>query len=267
MKGNLLSVIIISTIGLIISVMINTIFPSTYVKVDTVEFQGLIFIAFSLMNYIFFRNEYKIPKGKISNSIKYVLLIGLMWFYGTMGYSSSLNMPVKNDLINALKLLIPILGMGFILGLVNQSSIKSIQLGIRQRRESVFIIGIFALVYFVIRYISYFLDITISMYNEKPIYTLIWTAIMGVHIGIMYISLMKANDIQRAIIECVKFGIVIFGLNWITFSLISYINYNFTFNILEVLLTCSIDIAAVTLACYFAVEFDCNKFKLGKENV
>ncbi|RDY23236.1 hypothetical protein CHF27_009305 [Romboutsia maritimum] len=266
LRSNLLSIIVISLVGLVINMLINTIFPSYNSNVYTIGFKVLIFISFLLMNYIFFRNSYKIPCGKVSKNVKYGILIGLMWMYGAIGYNSYLGIPIQNELIEIIKIFTPIIGMEFTLELIKRKNTTELQSNIREKRNSILIIGIFTLIYLGTRCASYCLNITISMYNEKPVYTLIWTIIMGVHIGIMYISLMKVSDIQRAIIECVKFGMGMFGTNWLTFSIISYINYSYKFNILEVLLTCSIDIAAVTLACYFAVGIDCNNIK-GMKNM
>jgi hypothetical protein len=80
-------------------------------------------------------------------------------------------------------------------------------------------IQIFTVIFLVGRYSLYCTNIIRSGYQSTPYFTFIWTLFMGVCIGITYLMLGKATYSTSTFKSAVKFGVVIFGVNWGMFNI------------------------------------------------
>ena len=91
--------------------------------------------------------------------------------------------------------------------------------GERSARPMLPPIVIIPVTYVLVRYFSYVVIRIESSYSTLPLATFIWTAGMGCWIGVMYMMIGRGITHDSPLKQAMIFGGLVFGINWIIFSL------------------------------------------------
>ena len=114
-------------------------------------------------------------------------------------------------------------------------------------------ITIIAVIFILVRYLSYSVLHIESSYTTQPLATFLWTMIMGSWIGIMY-TLIGMNIYQRNPLKhALLFGGLVFGLQWIIFNLFALLFI--VVPVLDLILRSVFDTLAIILGVYFFSMF------------
>ena len=174
-------------------------------------------LAFSVSAIVFIKHQGLFPEKGIKKGFRYGGSIAVLWLLGMLEGVILFNNPFPNEFITGLSDAVPVLLMGVLLSLIvsekNSDGIISKYLVNKQ----VFVVLIFAGVFTIGRYIMYITGLIRSGYTTNPMQTLIWTLSMGICIGIIFILLTDMNNFKNYIKKSIRFGLFIFGLNWIMF--------------------------------------------------
>lgn len=103
------------------------------------------------------------------------------------------------------------------------------------------------LIFLVGRYFGYMIINIMSAYSEKPIGTLLWTLGVGYWITAMY-WLLKETSERSAMVQAVRFGVVIFGSYWLIYN--SFVLLFLKLSILNVFLRVIIDVISITVGIW-----------------
>ena len=223
-----------------------------------------VFIAFSSVAYVFYMYTDKIPGEKSAKGLRYGSAIGLLWLWGVVESSSLKGTPFIQETVMGLCDGAPVLLMGLLLGIFTTKS-NSIE-----SKNKPFIKGnrfspilIFTFVFLIGRYFLYFTKIIESGYESRPYATFIWTLIMGALIGVIYILLGQTTKSSSALLSAIKFGVIIFGINWSVFLI--FIPLICEGTLVDIIIRCITDIPFVILSYYLSeslAKVICNTKKL-----
>ncbi|KHD36588.1 hypothetical protein NL50_08665 [Clostridium acetobutylicum] len=222
-----------------------------------------VLVAFSSVAYVFYKCEDKILGIKSGKGLRYGSAIGLLWLWGMLETISLSGTSLIYEGVMGICDAIPVILMGLLLGKYTSEKIF-----VRQKNKSfkginIYLpISIFNITFLVGRYFFYFTKIIDSGYETRPFLTFIWTLLMGVCIGIAYLLLGEAARSQSRILGAIKFGVVIFGVNWFAFFVFAPIIFSGT--LIDTLLKLSVDIFLVSLSCYLSeilIKTNCHKRK------
>jgi hypothetical protein len=175
-------------------------------------------IAYGSISYIFYRYENKFTGLKSIKGLRYGIAIGILWLCGMLEGVSLYGNPVINEFVTGLCDAVPIVLMGLLLGIFTTKNNY-----VENKKESanlgnIFVhIFVFSIIFLIGRYFFYFTNIIKSGYQTSKYFTFCWTLLMGTCIGITYILLRKSTKSTSQIISSLKFGIIIFGANWLVF--------------------------------------------------
>jgi len=207
-------------------------------------------IGYSCVAFVFYLIEDRIPGGKNVRGLKYGISIGLLWLLGyIMGGPKSGN-PFINEFVGGLCDAIPVVLMGWLLG---RSSKVAVSIDIDNtiyRHQSFIGIGAFVLVFSLIRIVSYYTNIFDTGFQADPVYTLVWTIVTGLYLGLTYLLLRKTTTSSSTLRSSIRFGFLLFGLTWGGFFI--FIPLVLKGQFINTILMFLIDTISVTLACYFS---------------
>ena len=114
-------------------------------------------------------------------------------------------------------------------------------------------ITIIAVMYIMVRYLSYSVLNIESSYATQPLATFLWTLVMGSWIGIMYtligMNIYQKNPLKHALL----FGGLVFGLQWIIFNLFALLFI--VVPVRDLLFRSVFDTFAIILGVYFFSMF------------
>jgi hypothetical protein len=215
-----------------------------------------ILIAFSSVAYVFYLYKNKLPG--VNNTLKglrYGSTISLLWLFGMIEGVSLVGNTLIHETVMGLCDAFPIIVMGLLLG-----KFTTERTAIKQKNNSfnpctiLLSVFIFSIVFLVGRYLFYFTRIIESGYETRPYSTFIWTFLMGLCIGVTYISLGKSTQSSSTILSSVKFGVTIFGINWSVFLVFMPIIYEG--NLIKFIIRCTIDIILVILGYYISASLE-----------
>lgn len=217
------------------------------------------FIAFGSIAFIFYIFESKLPGIKSRKGLRYGIAIGILWLWGMLEGVSVSGNPFMNEFITGISDALPIVLMGLLLGIFttkrNVIENKRKSLSLKNILLSVFI---FSTIFLVGRYFFYYTNIMKSGFRLYPYFTFIWTFLMGTCIGVTYLLLGQATKSSFPMISAIKFGVFIFGVNWMVFVI--FIPFVFDGTLNDFIIRILIDTLLVILS-YYISEF------LGKMNV
>ncbi|MEA5058474.1 MAG: hypothetical protein VB049_00325 [Candidatus Pelethousia sp.] len=208
-------------------------------------------LSFSGAAYVYGRIRDRIPGEGVKKGLRYGAGIALLWLFAMLEGVSLFGNPIINEFVVGLCDAIPVFIMGILLSLLKVES------GERDAAAKPFSFGqklaavaIFAGVFLLGRYAAYFLGVIQSGYQTSPVYTWIWTLLMGACMGAVYILLGNAADSWCLGRSAAKFGLLIFGVNWATFLL--FMPFVFSGYLTDVLARIMIDTLLVTIGYYLA---------------
>ena len=109
---------------------------------------------------------------------------------------------------------------------------------------------IFTLLFFLARTAAYYLDIINIGFHLNAAYTLGWTLLMGLSLGVFYILLGQAVATAPVLNRAFRFGFLLFGAIWGSF--IMFFPLILQGELLHTLRMLLIDTLAITAAYYWA---------------
>jgi hypothetical protein len=220
--------------------------PSIIVK------SGLIPVVFTIygifvygsLAVIFSLIQNGLPGKKIIKGLIFGLAFGLMWaiylFEPSVSTPSSLINLLEYPIADGITLII----LGIISGLFVGTNSGVTFKFILPTRALAFLV--FPLLLLAARYFAYTGINMDSAYATKPLGTLIWVAIIGLWIGIMYLVFRPCVESKSLLAKAVLFGFCIYGIDLLFFNF--FIPLVFEYNIIKVLIRTAIDIVPITFA-------------------
>lgn len=222
-----------------------------------------VFIAYPSVAYVFHRYEDKLSGIKREKGFCYGSLIGFLWLWGVIESSSISGTTLIYETFGGLSDGLPIMLMVVLLGAftIKRNSLenKNKTINLVNIFPSIFI---FTVVFLAGRYLLYVTKFIVSGYEIRPYATFIWTLLMGTFIGIMYVLLGRATKSSSTLLSAIKYGVIIFGINWTIFQLL--IPLVFEGALVDIIRRCVSDILWVILSYYLAETFEkyiCHKKK------
>lgn len=170
--------------------------------------------------------------------------------------------PLVQELFMGFADALPIFLLGLLLGVfVAQDS--SSQPDIAPDRITPTVIPIIGGVYLIGRYIGYTLLGVESAYLARPLDTALWTLGMGTWIGLIYWRLRAGVPAQTPLERALRFGGLVFGLNWACF--IFFMPILFAMDWSDVVLRTVNDIIWVALGTSVAERWRAPHTEYGKQ--
>ncbi len=114
-------------------------------------------------------------------------------------------------------------------------------------------ITIIAVMYIMVRYLSYSVLKIESSYATQPLATFLWTLVMGSWIGIVYTVIGMNNYQKNPLKHALLFGGLVFGLQWIIFNLFALLFI--VVPVWDLIFRSVFDTFAVILGVYFFSMF------------
>jgi hypothetical protein len=205
-------------------------------------------LSFSGAAYVYCRIRNAIPGEGIRKGLRYGSAIALIWLFAMLEGVSLFGNPIINEFMVGLSDAIPVFLMGILLSLVKTEkteniAVKPFTLGLKIKA-----LAIFTGIFLIGRYIAYFAGVIQAGYQTSPAYTFSWTLLMGACIGAVCILLGNTKNPMLLKRNSVKFGLLIFGVNWAVFLV--FMPLLFSGYLVDVLFRITIDILLVTIAYY-----------------
>ena len=216
------------------------------------------FIAFSVVAFVYWRIRNEIPGKGVKKGLRYGTAIALLWIFAMLEGVPLFGNPLINEFVVGLSDAIPVFVMSVLLSIVRTSKVEGDPSPAFNLRQKITAVSVFSGIFLTGRYIAYLLGIIQSGNQTKPLPTLIWTILMGLSIGVVFILLENSKDKLFLKHRYIKFGVIIFGVNWAVFLL--FMPLLFSGYITDAFLRIIIDVILVTIASYLAtIHNDKNK--------
>lgn len=213
------------------------------------------FIAFGSIAFIFYMFEDKLPGVKSGKGLRYGISIGILWLWGMLEGVSLSGNPLINEFFTGICDAIPILLMGLLLGIFTTKTNNIETTKKPFSLKTIFLpVFIFSTIFLVGRYLFYCTNIMKSGYRLSPYFTFVWTFLMGTCIGITYLLLGQATKSSSLIISAIKFGIIIFGVNWLVFVI--FIPFIFKGTLVDSIVRITVDTLLVSLSYYISESLE-----------
>ncbi|MBN1536866.1 MAG: hypothetical protein JW908_09055 [Anaerolineales bacterium] len=205
-------------------------------------------LSFSGVAYIYCRIKNEIPGEGVKKGARYGFAIALLWLFAMFEGVGLFGNPIINELVVGLSDAIPVFFMGVLFSLIKDEkgqnpSIEQFNLGQKMKALSTFT-GVFLIG----RYIAYYSGVIQAGHQTNPFYTFFWTLLMGACIGVVCILLANTGNSMFLKRNSIKFGFLIFGINWATF--LTFMPLLFSGYFIDVLFRIIIDIILVTVGYY-----------------
>jgi len=207
-------------------------------------------IAYSCVAFVFYLIEDRIPGKKGARGFRYGISIGALWLLGYVMCVPKFGNPFLTEFVGGLCDAIPVVVMGWLLGLFTTKKDLTDTSNTYNKNQSVIGIVIFMLFFFIARVSSYFMNIIDIGFQVNTVYTLVWTIVMGFCLGIVYMLLGKTITSSSALVSASKFGFLLFGLTWGIF--IMFFPLMLKGQLINTILMFLIDTLSVTAAYYFS---------------
>lgn len=209
-------------------------------------------LAFSGAAFVFFRIRSAIPGEGVKKGLRYGSAIALIWLFAMLEGVSLFGNPIIREFVVGLSDAIPVFFMGILLSLIqaeNSENAVGIPLAPGQKTATV---SIFAGIFLIGRYVAYFTGVIQSGFQTNPLYTFFWTLLMGACIGVVRLLLSKPGNTLSRNKSALKFGFLIFGVNWTMFLV--FMPLLFFGYFIDVLFRIVIDTLLVTIGCYVSLR-------------
>lgn len=209
------------------------------------------FIAYGSISYIFYRYENKFIGINSTKGLRYGIAIGILWGWGMLEGVSLYGNPIINEFITGICDAIPVALMGLLLGIFTTKS-NHLENKKKSINPSNILVSffIFSTIFLVGRYFFYCTNIMKSAYHTSPYFTFVWTLLMGTCIGTTYILLGKSTQSSSQLLSAVKFGIIIFGVNWLVF--IAFMPFILNGILIDSIIRVIVDTLLVILSYYIS---------------
>jgi hypothetical protein len=175
-------------------------------------------LAFSGATFVFFMIRNSIPGAGLGKGIRYGSALSLLWLFAMLEGVGLFGNELVNEFVIGLSDAIPAFILGVLLGLSMEKTDEKHTVE-RPALGSVLTVLIIAGIFLIGRYIAYYTELIRSGYETSPLFTVLWTALMGACIGIACLRLENLDEKVDRKRRALRFGILTFGVNWTTFLL------------------------------------------------
>ncbi|NLW92557.1 MAG: hypothetical protein GXY34_13290 [Syntrophomonadaceae bacterium] len=207
-------------------------------------------LAFSGAACVFYRLQTSIPGVGLSKGLRYGTAISLLWLFAMLEGVALFGNEIINEFVVGLSDAIPVFLMGVLLSLSTPKNRKGFELKLLTRNQKILVVCVFTGVFFIGRYIAYVTGMIQSGHQTSPLYTCLWTLLMGACIGVACILLGNPGNALSLKRGALRFSILFFGVNWATF--LAFMPLLFSGFIIDVMSRIIIDIFLVTIGYYLA---------------
>jgi hypothetical protein len=197
---------------------------------------------------VYLNSRGEIPGEGVKKGLRYGLAIALLWLLAMLEGVSLFGNPVINELVVGLSDAIPVFMLGILLSKLQTEKAESDRPVTFSFRKSIKAVSIYTGLFLAGRYIAYFSGIIQSGTQTRPLETFIWTLLMGISIGTVYVILGNNRNERSLKHGAMKFGLLIFGLNWAAFLV--FMPLIFSGYLADVLLRIIIDTTLVMVSSY-----------------
>jgi magnesium-transporting ATPase (P-type) len=159
--------------------------------------------------------------------------------------------PIMNEFVVGLSDAAPVFVLSILLSKLQIEKAESDRPATFILRKKIRAVSIFTAIFLAGRYAAYFSGAIQSGIQARPLETFMWTLLMGISIGIAYVILYSNRNERSLKHRAVKFGFLIFGLNWAVFLV--FMPLLFSGYIADVLLRIMIDTPLVTISSYLTI--------------
>lgn len=224
--------------------------------------------AFSGVAFVFWRIRNEIPGEGVKQGLRYGAAIALLWMFAMLEGVSLFGNPLMNEFVVGLSDAIPVFVMSVLLSLLQAGKGEGSSSAAYTLKQKIKAVPVFTGIFLTGRYIAYFSGVIQSGYLTKPLPTLSWTILMGFMIGVAFVLLGNNTDRGSLKHRAVKFGLLVFGLNWAVFLV--FMPLLFSGYITDVFRRIIIDIPLVMIASYLSTIPNgkvINRHMLGKHTI
>ena len=208
-------------------------------------------LAFSCVSFVYLGSRNEIPGKGVGKGVRYGMAIAILWIMAMLEGVSLFGNPLINEFVVGSSDAIPVFILSILLSMLKTTKNNITQQEGFYTKEKIKAVSVFAGIFLAGRYMAYFSGIIRSGNQTRPLETFIWTLMMGIVIGIVFVLLgnnkVKAHFMRRS----VKYGYFIFGLNWAAFLL--FMPFLFSGYITDVLVRIVLDINVVMIASYLTL--------------
>ena len=172
--------------------------------------------TFGIIGLIFLGIQKSLSGSKLRKGMVFGLAMGGVWIIGMTEAHVLFSLSLFGEIYTGIADSSGILVMSLLLG----KNIADDTLEEKKRPKTKYLaITVIAVMYIIVRYLSYSVFYIESSYATQPLATFLWTLVMGSWIGIMY-TLIGMNIYQKDPLKhAFLFGGLVFGLQWIIFNL------------------------------------------------
>ncbi|RSK26100.1 hypothetical protein EJF36_03985 [Bacillus sp. HMF5848] len=226
---SIVSNIILHTISPIESANISLGEPSIFVNRDLLIPALLVWevLTFSIFTIIFVFVEKSLPGKKLKKGFLYGLSIGGLYFIGMFESTLLFNSTVLAEFLMGLPDFLSFVLSGTLLGMVVGTDQAQ-----KSNSQSVLVIFIIAIFYFVGRYFAYTVLHISSAFDLNPTGTFFWTLGLGLWVGIFFFIMQITSKGKSIVYHGLYFGVIIFGLNWLMNHVFLFTIIAFEFDLL-----------------------------------
>ena len=204
--------------------------------------------AFSGVAFVYWKIRNEIPGKGVKKGLRYGTAIALLWMFAMLEGVSLFGNPIVKEFVVGLSDAIPVFVLSILLSKLKTEKVESDHPLSFIFRQKIRAVSIFTGIFLTGRYIAYLSGVIQSGNQTRPLQTFIWTLLMGISIGAAFVLLDSNRNGRSLKYRAVKFGFLIFGLNWAVFLV--FMPLLFSGYISDVFLRIIIDTTLVMIASY-----------------
>lgn len=208
-------------------------------------------LAFSGVAFVYLNIRNEIPGKDVKKGLRYGTSIALLWLCAMLEGVSLFGNPMINEFVVGLSDAIPVFVLGILLSTIQFEIVQGNHPAAFVSGEKIKAVLLFTCIFLAGRYVAYFPGVIRSGIRIRPLEILLWTFLMGISIGIAFVLIGGSRDERPSVYRAVKFGFLIFGLNWAVFLI--FMPFMFSGYIADVLLRIIIDSTLVTISSYMTI--------------
>lgn len=203
-------------------------------------------ITLGALAVVFVLLEENLPEKKLVKGLLYGISFGGLWLVGFIEVSLVWDAILVDEILNWLPDGISIILMSLLLGIFTARDSDPMT-GSRARGKMSPLLVIAAF-YFVGRYLAYWVVQTNAAFDPNPLAVFVWTLVMAVWVGIMYVVLGPGSRGDTSTTRALWFGGLVFGIDWVIFILFAPIFYDLP--MLDTVFRSVLDVSFVVLGAF-----------------
>ena len=208
-------------------------------------------LAFSCVAFVYLNIRNDIPGEGVKKGLRYGIAIALLWLFAMVEGVPLFGNSIKSEFIVGLSDAIPVFVLSILLSKLQVKKTESDRPVPLVHKKVIRTISIHTWIFMAGRYIAYFSGLIQSEIQARPLETFIWTLLMGICIGTSFVLLGNNKNERSLKHRAIKFGFLIFGLNWSVFLVFMPLLFSGYFA--DVFLRIIIDTTLVTISSYLTI--------------